>query len=348
MSKKIIQITGIILLVCVLFTFLIMPISAADRVDQNSPLPSSSPSVKTPPATSAKSSVGKSHDHYFGSQLTTPQERQLYSIIEDQLLTSTTRSTTDNIVFNPPIKLTSSTNPQDPKLEQEAAQKLKRALDAFKFDHPEYFWITGNSTLINMKVRVYDNGEIYLHSSGVYFELQPVKANDIATINSVVNQISNQAKKQTTDYARIKTVHDMLINHISYGGEKSLRSYQISGGLVDKLGTCEAYSKSFKLIMNQLGYDCIIVAGTGYDKGKAVPHMWNYVKLNGSWYAVDVTWDDQKIIVYDYLLAGKNTPAPNFGDRTFGKDHVEEHTFSYIDYAPFYYPQLSSTAYTVK
>ena len=59
---------------------------------------------------------------------------------------------------------------------------------------------------------------------------------------------------------------------------------------------------------------CVIVSGTATNsQGETENHAWNYVQLNGIWYAVDCTWDDPIIIgngkinesiKYQYFLKG--------------------------------------------
>ena len=47
----------------------------------------------------------------------------------------------------------------------------------------------------------------------------------------------------------------------------------------------------------------IMVVGTGDGGG----HGWNYTQIDGKWYGVDVTWDDQNPAIYKYFLANKAT-----------------------------------------
>ena len=42
-----------------------------------------------------------------------------------------------------------------------------------------------------------------------------------------------------------------------------------------------------------MGIECTLVIGKGTNSsGKSENHAWNYVKLDGNYYAVDATWDD--------------------------------------------------------
>lgn len=62
------------------------------------------------------------------------------------------------------------------------------------------------------------------------------------------------------------------------------------GFLVDGVGICLGYTRTFQLFMDLLGIECITVEGTAYNY--TADHAWNQVRLDGDWYCVDVTWDD--------------------------------------------------------
>ena len=71
--------------------------------------------------------------------------------------------------------------------------------------------------------------------------------------------------------------------------------------------------------------------------------MWNYVKLDGNWYGVDVTWDDPIIIGgsltnnvrHTYLCKGSNV---------FNKTHTINGQISQSGIV-FVYPNLNTSDY---
>lgn len=98
-------------------------------------------------------------------------------------------------------------------------------------------------------------------------------------------------KKLDNDYDKVKAVHDYLItiNKYSYfyGGSFNCLYYRSSA--------CNGYANSFYAIMTEMG----IPVQFDFDSN----HVWNKVKINGEWYYIDVTWDDQEgTVVYDYFL----------------------------------------------
>ena len=182
---------------------------------------------------------------------------------------------------------------------------FQSAIDAFTFDHPELFYIDSTKILLDTrsfslgslktyKVKIIPKINTYLDDS---FKSPEEVEIAIKKVEDIKNNIVNTVSKYTT-YNKIKYVHDMLVNTIEYDANFNNNNiYNIYGALVEKKVVCEGYAKAFKYIMDALDIECILVTGsatTPSDETEA--HMWNYVKLNDSWYGVDVTWDDPIII----------------------------------------------------
>ena len=55
---------------------------------------------------------------------------------------------------------------------------------------------------------------------------------------------------------------------------------------------CEGYAKAFKVLCDQLGVPAVCVSGLSDKSRTGSGHMWNLAQIGGSWYLVDVTWDD--------------------------------------------------------
>ena len=61
------------------------------------------------------------------------------------------------------------------------------------------------------------------------------------------------------------------------------------GMLILGRGICSGYSTTFKMFMDMLGIENMIVHATA---NRNEEHAWNIVKFEDEWYCVDVTWDD--------------------------------------------------------
>lgn len=99
-----------------------------------------------------------------------------------------------------------------------------------------------------------------------------------------------------TDYSKLRAVHDWIIDSMYYDGGSNQRA-SVYGAFVEKKGVCESYARAYKYILDDMGIENILVTGTAVNSsGTTEEHMWNYVKINENWYAVDVTWDDPIVI----------------------------------------------------
>lgn len=118
-----------------------------------------------------------------------------------------------------------------------------------------------------------------------------------------VTEIIAAADKYSSDYDRIKYVHDCIAETTAYDLNGGNYIHSAEGALVYRRAVCDGYAKAFMYIMQEMGIPCICVEGNANG-----PHTWNMVQLGGSWYHVDVTWDDpvtsdgSNAIRYDYFL----------------------------------------------
>jgi len=97
--------------------------------------------------------------------------------------------------------------------------------------------------------------------------------------------------------------------------------------------------------MNELGIENTIVIGTGTNsKNQTENHAWNYVKLEGKWYAVDVTWDDPIITGWGKLTKKERYEYFLRGSKTMSENHFPSGKFT-PNGQTFTYPELSIEDY---
>ncbi len=104
---------------------------------------------------------------------------------------------------------------------------------------------------------------------------------------------------EMTDYDRELAVNDYLVFHAEYDpgelesgpiGDPDPDNDNPYGLLVNGVGICLGYTSAFQLMMDALDIECVTVHGSAHDRQE--DHAWNLVRLEGDWYAVDVTWND--------------------------------------------------------
>lgn len=140
-------------------------------------------------------------------------------------------------------------------------------------------------------------------------------------------------------------IHDFICNRIDYAytsnGQASSEFYAHNIiGVVEEIGAvCESYAETFTFLANQIGLESLVVVGYVYNgNSNQGGHAWNYVNIDGVWYGLDATWDDDTTISYDYFLVGSAVMSKSTNN------HVANDNTSYgLDYQVAL-PTLSSTS----
>lgn len=138
------------------------------------------------------------------------------------------------------------------------------------------------------------------------------------TIESEIRNWLAEINQEETDWAKEKKIHDMICEKVIYDPYyQSISSNPYNQTIYSVFCTnstvCAGYSQTMQLLCNAVGIDCGVVTSE--------EHEWNIVRLNGAWYYVDCTWNDEDDgYVYDYF---------NRSEEFFMSDHPlnkEQHT----------------------
>lgn len=224
------------------------------------------------------------------------------------------------------------------------------SINALTFDNPELFYIdvtkiyllteiTTRAFSKTYKVSIGGNGNSYLSDD---FSSSEIARNSIGIVEQYKNRIVDECRDLDT-VEKIRYVNNYLIDNTEYDMDAGGNIYNIYGALVNKRAVCEGYARACKYILDDLDIPCIIACGIGKNStGATESHAWNYVQVDGNWYALDVTWNDPIItngrmtnsIRYEYFLNGANK---------FFADHFEDGNI--VGNASFEYPALSVLNY---
>ncbi len=218
------------------------------------------------------------------------------------------------------------------------------AIDAFLKDHPEIYWLKFGEGGVGASYNIETIGS-FNRVDDVFFQIVTDEKYEgkLEEIDKALWERVNEFEVHgETRYEKVKSIHDSLIEHVEYDGV-FLYSHEAVGALVYGKAVCEGYAKAFKLICDREKIPNVLVIGTGVTPdGREEDHMWNYVQMeDGNWYAVDVTWDDQDKLVYDFFLVGSKS-------NSFGETHIPNGDFSGINKYVFTYPPLEENAYVLQ
>ena len=222
---------------------------------------------------------------------------------------------------------------------------FKNAIHAVIMDHPELYWLD-NQQLGSINYSYNAQGKNLVISASAVVPQNVRQSNAEQSINSVNSKLKS-ISATGTDIEKVKKIHDWLCDNVKYIDGN--HSHDLYGSLFNGKAVCQGYAEAFKAACDYYGIKCVCVEGEALNSQNVrEAHMWNYVLINNTWYAVDVTWDDQEgRILYDYFLAGKNTVATHFDDSKFTDSHFPNGKFGGAEQKEFNYPDLSQNGYSL-
>lgn len=135
-------------------------------------------------------------------------------------------------------------------------------------------------------------------------------------MKSRIEKLARQAK-DLDEKGKEVFIHDYLVQNVKYDKLKKEYSHEIIGALGNGVAVCEGIAKSVKALCDALNIWCIVViAEANPDNGIKYRHAWNIVKINGKFYHLDATFDNNitkdEMVRYDYF---------NLSDKQIFRDH---------------------------
>ena len=200
--------------------------------------------------------------------------------------------------------------------------QMTQAVEAYKNDHPEVFWL-----------KSYYEYENYDYETGIWLAYT-MSGDKLVTAKKEFNTAVDTISKSVpygTECEREEYIHNYIINNCDYD-EEAAESEEVQGNendaygvFVDGKAVCEGYSKAFQILCNKADIDCIQLMGI-VDSDN---HVWNCVKIGGDWYQIDVTWDDVDDFIYD------SHEYFNLTDSLMYEEHTLSPKYSEIDAESF-------------
>ncbi len=150
-----------------------------------------------------------------------------------------------------------------------------------------------------------DYGKVTLKIEHIYTK------SDIKLIKAKVKDIENEIwKDNMTETDKIKEAHNYIINNSKYDKDRSdknivkYKSDTAYGTLLEGYSLCGGYTDAMELFLEDLHLKNYKISSEN--------HVWNALYLNGSWYHLDLTWDDpitndgSDILEYNFFLITTN------------------------------------------
>ena len=156
------------------------------------------------------------------------------------------------------------------------------------------------------------NGKLVIN---VVFHYYQTKNQHLYVKQQVKKIVRSVTKPAMTQHEKVKVLHDYIVDNVTYDFSLNQRVNAPFFALKEGETLCNGYAMLMYLLLKEVGIEARLIsgeAGTGRNKEY---HAWNMVKLERTWYHLDVTWNDYDDgqIRYQYYLKS---------DTTMRKDHT--------------------------
>lgn len=180
--------------------------------------------------------------------------------------------------------------------------QIRLTIKALTDDNPHIFWL---STTFGYLSSVEEN----YTAVQLYSRLEPEQLKtSVARLKVMTDEFLNSLEKGMTPYQLELFIHDFIIDKCEYDTtvmssddipSDKASAFDPYGVMVKGVAVCEGYARTFQMLCNSVGIDCVVVIG----ESEGELHMWNAIILDGDYYYVDTTWDDkdENAFRYDYF-----------------------------------------------
>ena len=272
-------------------------------------------------STIAKTDINDFTDKYTAVKLTfgydglnTAIQRECYNKIAEKSSAITDKKSDSGFYLSSQIVLSTSIKQED----------IFIALTAYKYDNPGDFWLeeTFLTTTYSDKVIL----ELCSH-----YSLTEITEKSKA-FEAKVSNILGSMPHGLSEFDRELYLHDYLLDNCSYDNDSANAitsnqdhnhsAFTSYGALVEGKAVCQGYTNALSYLLSCVGIENTSVSGVSQNEN----HIWNTVKINGNWYYVDSTWDDNAYddagVAYKYDYFNLTTNQLQV-DHIIGKTYIK-------------------------
>lgn len=123
--------------------------------------------------------------------------------------------------------------------------------------------------------------------NGTEGELNATEQEVLRRAREILNEVTNPGMSERE---REIAIYDYITHHTEYRIDAQMGTDSAAGCLLNGVAQCSGYSDTFFLLGRLAGLEIDGMNGTMLENG--IAHNWNLIRLDGLWYAADVTWGD--------------------------------------------------------
>ncbi len=158
--------------------------------------------------------------------------------------------------------------------------RITSIFEMYKLDHPEIFFASYPGYRMT--------GDGYYTCIPEYPFGKKQTAEMAGSLDRRIERILSPAALFDS-YASVRFAREWILKNVTYEKLKRNYSHEIYGVLSHGIGVCEGIAKTFKVFLDRLGVESVIVIGDANPDG--LRHAWNIVYLAGKPRHYDLTFD---------------------------------------------------------
>lgn len=178
------------------------------------------------------------------------------------------------------------------------ADDIAMASEALEYDRPELFWYRGCSIGINGNINICYGADLA--------ECERLRK----SINIAAEKYLEGIDDKMSAYDAAIRIYTKVLNSVDYdsialnneeekgGPDPNKIDYlrSICGVFLNGKAVCEGYARAIAYLMQKSGIECSEAAGhvtkNGTNDKNGGAHAWNIIRIDGEYYYMDSTWDD--------------------------------------------------------
>lgn len=164
-----------------------------------------------------------------------------------------------------------------------------------------YYPVYSGETLVGANILYRTD---YITADG-YCDIERIRA-DIAAVSEEFSAAIALVTDDMTELEKAVIFHDYIVGRTEYADKTvqpngaldySPNEYNSVGVFLNGKAICSGYASAYAALLRASGIEAVVVTSVEMN------HDWTMLKIDGSWYHADLTWDDSENgVIYDYFL----------------------------------------------
>lgn len=146
--------------------------------------------------------------------------------------------------------------------------------------HPELFFVDATKYMMG------SDGTYIAVICPIYLTDKQTAHSQIDEFNFKVSQYLSKINGDMNEFEKAVVLHDELALNCRYAESDGVIAVSAYDAIVNGEANCQGYSEAYSYLLSLVGIYSEIV------ESSAMYHIWNKVRIDGSYYNVDLTWDD--------------------------------------------------------